>query len=132
MKQKISKLVSMVRKEWMFNTNVYAFELVEGEDYPVVLKTNKRDFEFGCDAEIRFFIEACLPVDQEDSGQAKQVAIPTEQNDLFLKLSEVLLDNIEKVQDDEAYIRQASVISKQVQTMINLTNMKMNIIKASK
>lgn len=127
MKSKISQLVSMMGKEWMYNTKLYQFIEVEGESYPISLITDKRVFKFEVDAEVKYFIEACLPVDSEPE---KAVSVPDPlTGDLFVSLSGVLLDNIKKVKEDPAYMKQATVISKQVQTIINLTNLQLNVSK---
>lgn len=48
------------------------------------------------------------------------------------KLTELLMDNIEKVKGDANYIKQATSINNNVNSIINLTKLKLDVLKAGK
>lgn len=118
----IDRLRKMQNKSWMYRTEVYLFgTLEENADGSCDLYTNIRTFHFPDEPAMVRFLKETMPV---DNTPAPQEVVP---DSVATQLQQVLLDNIERIQEDKEYIPQAMAISKQVNTLINLTNLEYKI-----
>lgn len=124
------KLGGMLGKQWMYNTVIYKFHSVSTDDdgYPVRLHTDKKTLELINENALKLFMQDCLEVEQEEERAV--VSVQDHQSlEMMTSLTDVIMDNIERVREDKEYIQQATTISKQVQTLINLTNMQLQLHK---
>lgn len=113
----------MIGNSYMYKTKLYFFEDVK--EYgagQVVLHTDRSKFEFNDEGEVVKFLQEALPVDNKPAKQRPSIQ-PAMSNDVANQLQQVLMDNIERIQNDKDYIPQAMAISKQVNTLISLTNL---------
>lgn len=78
-------------------------------------------------SDVSTFVKACLPI--EDSVA---LSVINENKKTITTLSEILMDNITKVQKDPKYIDQAKVINSSVNAMMSMVNLQLKIHKASK
>lgn len=117
----------MIGKSWIYNTKLYFFEDVrENSAGRVTLHTDRFNMNFDEEKELVKFLQEVLPVDDKPARQSAAIK-PAISNDVANHLQQVLMDNIERLQKDKDYIPQAMAISKQVNTLINLTNLEMKI-----
>jgi hypothetical protein len=110
----------------------------------VILHTDQRSFEIDLDVAEKF-LASFKPVrvagEVEDStlqtrnqDLAKTVAPPVQnaETNLVDELTAILKDNIAKVQKDAKYIPQAQAINNNVNSIINLTKLKLDVYKQFK
>lgn len=62
--------------------------------------------------------------------QNEEMELYTENKAVFSNLSQVLLNDIEKVKTDPAYVKQAKQISNSVNALVNLTKLQLQLIKS--
>lgn len=116
----------MVGKPWTYKGKNHLFQCLEVEGEQVKLITNHSEITFSNPAMVHFFIEDCKPC---ENMPTKQEEHPKDQ--VMAELKGILLENIEKIREDRTYIPQAVAITKQVQTLINLSNLEINVKKMS-
>jgi hypothetical protein len=123
----IEKLRKMVNKSWMYNTKLYFFEDVrENSAGRVTLHTDRFNMNFDEEKELVKFLQEVLPVEDKPAPATNPIQ-PAIDNDVARQLQQILMDNIERIQQSKHYIPQAMAISKQVNTLINLTNLELKI-----
>ena len=120
-------LEKMLGKSWMYNASVYHFQSFQNNG-KLVLQTDKKSMEFHNQAELRFFLKDCLPV-QPPPPKPEITAPDVESDNIMAQLKGFLMENIHHVRKDAAYIPQAQSISNQVNTLIKLTNLEINVHK---
>lgn len=119
----------MLGKTWMVNTMQHRFmELQPGESGKIVLVTDRKRIEFRCQAEVNFFVRDALPV----APSAPALPAPVVTNDVMAQLKGVLMENIERVRNDKTYIPQAQSIAKQVNTLVQLSQLEMQMRREMK
>lgn len=122
-------LEEMLGKTWMVNTMQHRFmELQPGEAGKIVLVTDRKRIEFRCQAEVKFFVKDALPVDPS----APALPAPVVTNDVMAQLKGVLMENIERVRNDKTYIPQAQSIAKQVNTLVQLSQLELELRRVMK
>lgn len=128
----VFELGKMIGKQWMYNTVVYHFRDVsmdEDSGYPVHIYTDKKTLELVNEHALELFISDCMEVEQEQKAVVK---VEDQQSlQIMTSLQTVIMENIDKVREDSGYIPQAQAISKQVQTLINLTNAQLALLKSA-
>lgn len=137
MEKQISKLKKALGKTWMFNTINYEFTgiMADKDLTSCTLITNKKEFNFNSTTELDTFLNEILPTEDPDYLPAPSFKLSKpdmDSNDTLAQLKGIIVDNITKVQKNKGYIPQAQTISKQIQTLINLTNLEMNVHKMNK
>jgi hypothetical protein len=103
----------------------------------ISLTTDKRTFEKDLESALEF-LSYFREVEEmpEDLAPAIADRLPvtfkSEEITLVDSLTKVLMDNITKVQDDPKYIPQATSINNNVNSIINLTKLKLDVYKQFK
>lgn len=78
------------------------------------------------------FMEACLPVESENNptdNAAVSTEVVKQTNTLLNTLQQTLLDNIEQVKKNPAYIKQANVVNSSVNSLIGLAKIQIQVKK---
>lgn len=126
MKEVANKLRNMIGKTWVYKAQTLLFQGIEivNKD-EIKLYTSDKEIVLTNPSMAHFFIEDCKPGENLPEKSKEQ-----EKNDeVMASLKGVLMENINNIRRDPAYIPQAQAISKQVQTLINLTTLEININK---
>lgn len=103
----------------------------------VTLKTNLQTFERpyeSMDEFLNYWTEAtALPATVNGAGESnRNNALVESETNLVDDLTQILKENIEKVQKDPGYIKQAQAVNNNVNSIINLTKLKLDVLKFSK
>ncbi len=117
----------MLGQHYKYKGEVYFFQGIEVKEEAVHLLTNKKSFIFTNRAIAGFFIRDCDPVEALPPAPE-----PNPNDEVMAELKGVIMENIRKVRTDPEYIPQAQAMAKQVQTLINLTNLELNIQKEAR
>lgn len=79
------------------------------------------------------FLEFCLPVEQgDDATTAVSTEVIQQTDSLLATLQNTLLDNIAKVQKNEKYIKQATVINSSVNALIGMAKLQLQVKRFKK
>lgn len=131
MKKNLLSLDAMLGGPWQYQGAVYQFLASKKEDETIVLVTNKKWFYFKSQFELDCFLADCRPVQDVEPAPRNnsiELSLPdTSSDDVMARLKGVLMDNIAKVSDDKSYVPQAQMVSKTVQTLVNLTKLELQI-----
>ena len=129
-KQIQTKLDDMVHKTFNYGGRIHCV-LSYQLNGKLVLKTNQEEYERPLDS-IPDFLDHWEPFDT-----TKNVLVPIEapmlkETNMVNTLTDLLMDNIDKVKNDAGYIKQAQAINNNVNSIINLTKLKLDVIKQSR
>jgi hypothetical protein len=120
----LRKLNAMLGKEFIYkqkNILVRDFEVAEEG---VLIFTNDDAIQLK-PGELGVFIESCLPVDQKGG----LVVFTQEDKGTLGQLKDILMDNIKQTQNNPAYVKQATVINNNVNTLINMLSLELKVRK---
>jgi hypothetical protein len=125
------KLESMIGETFMYRTMTIKIKgtIINGSF--IIVKTNVKDLTFpnekGIKPNIEDFIQECLPL----SSEVEERGLSTLQKEIkpVADLQAILLNNIEKVQQDKDYIGQASAVNEMAKTLIDITKVRISIAK---
>lgn len=132
-------LKRMIGKPWLYRGNQITIE-----NYHIMGDQGKTQIDVvGKDPievkDIKKFIEACLPVEDDKPVRNGQTAalsteVVEQTNGLLSSLQQTLLDNIAAVKKDPAYIKQANTINSSVNSLIGLAKIQIQVgkMKAAK
>lgn len=123
MKQATNKLREMMGRTWYYKGEELLFQGIELHGEDVKLLTSGRELTFTNPAMIYFFMEDCKPCENLPAP------VEEKQDEVMSELKGILMENIKNLKKDPSYIPQAQAISKQVQTLINLSNLEINVRK---
>jgi hypothetical protein len=98
----------------------------------IELQTNISTYDRGFGAAEEFLSAWVEIISPEQAEEQKAVAVIVAETNLVDDLTAILKDNIRKVQSDAKYIPQAQAINNNVNSIINLTKLKLDIYKASR
>lgn len=105
----------------------------EKESFSIVTDINTYDRKFASANEFFTywqFSEMVNVPDEDNSSRENEVAVLlAEEKALSMDLISILKDNITKVQTDAGYIKQAQVINNNVNAIVNITKLKLDMIK---
>lgn len=110
-------------RTWCYKGEELLFQGIELRGEDVKLLTSDREMTFTNPAMILFFIEDCKPCENLPAPVVEK------QDEVMSELKGILMDNIKNLKKDPSYIPQAQAISKQVQTLIYLSNLDINVRK---
>lgn len=123
----------MVGKTYQYGGNIhYVISVTPNDDEEkFTIKTNRqeyhRKYEAGTD-----FLSHWQETSTVSQAAVPAVAVMEKENTMVDKLTDLLMDNIEKVQSNPEYIKQAQAINNNVNSIINLTKLKLDVMKYSK
>lgn len=124
-------LKSMIGKTYLYNAKeIVVTNIRETDDGLIEVHTNKRIFTF----EKSQLKKELLPVETKDDTDKQLQVYYGLKNDSeeMSKLVSILMNNIEKVQNDKSYIDQASAINENARTIIEMQKVKVDMIKVLK
>jgi len=81
------------------------------------------------EADVSSFIEACLPVEDENTRAVESIR---QTDGLITTLQQTLLENIENVKKDKDYIKQANVINSSVNALIGMAKLQVQVSRLKK
>lgn len=117
----LRKLTNMLGKQWIYHGKNVTLKDVELTDTGITIETDGKEIKL-TSTEIPGFIEECLPVDQKGI-----VVMSQQQNNHLSSLKDILMDNIKKCQENPGYIKQATVINNNVNTLINMVSLELKV-----
>lgn len=134
MSRQLSKqLESMVGKTFQYGSKIhYVIEFtLDDVKEKFTLKTNMNVFErtFEAAKEFLSYWEETNTIGNSQDSKASALVVMEQENSLVDKLTNMLLDNITKVQADPKYIPQAQTVNNNVNSIINLTKLKLDVLK---
>lgn len=99
-------------------------------DGDVVVDTDGEPVIFRLD-KLKDMVDEFLPIEDKGETQSNSAAMQVFQADggTMTDLTQVFMDNIKKVQKDPAYIEQAKTINGSVKEIINITRLKVDMIR---
>lgn len=126
--QGIEKLEEMVGKAYLFNDQVISIEKYEVQGDRVIITTDKKEMEV-----LNYILPSLLKdfIPIINNQLPALPALPVD-NAAIKNLSDILLDNIRKVQINKDYIQQAEAIVQNVNAVINLEKIKIEYCKLLK
>ena len=122
------KLEKMLGKTFMHNGRYYTVLSWQVKDEKLTVATDNGWLEFELSQADKALAEF-LPV-HANNRQMAIVVMP--KNGELQNLKNVILDNIQKVQQDKEYIKQADSINKSISTLINMAKLEISYIKTLK
>jgi len=130
MKKNLLSPDQMVGGTWKYQGIAYRFQNYKTEGEQTILVTDRKWFEFETPFELECFLADCRPDDSNlpERKSTTDLALPDSTSDeVMAKLKGILMDNIEKVNQDKSFVIQAQTVSKNVQTLINLSKLELEI-----
>jgi len=125
---------NMIGQSFKYRGQIHKFLSHKTEDDVTIIVTDKKWFEFQSRDELGFFVSECNRVEEVISAEELKgkdrfdLSVPdAKSNDVMAQLKGILMENIKQVRDDKSYIPQAQNISKNVQTLINLTKLELQV-----
>ncbi|MCB0258902.1 MAG: hypothetical protein KDE62_04155 [Calditrichaeota bacterium] len=122
------KLEKMQGKTFMHNGRYYTVLSWQVKDEKLTVATDNGWLEFELSQADKALAEF-LPV-HANNRQMAIVVMP--KNGELQNLKNVILDNIQKVQKDKDYVKQADSINKSISTLINMAKLEISYIKTLK
>ena len=122
------KLEKMLGKTFMHNGRYYTVLSWQVKDEKLTVATDNGWLEFELSQADKALAEF-LPV-HANNRQMAIVVMP--KNGELQNLKNVILDNIQKVQKDKDYVKQADSINKSISTLINMAKLEISYIKTLK
>lgn len=119
------RLKEMVGKTYLYNTyehKVFGFIINEEE---FTLMTNKRELNFPTEKASQV-LHDFLPVDDGGNGHALQLMPGAKE---MVNLKNIVMQNIEKVQQDKGYIKQAESVNRSIATLVSMTRLEIQYVK---
>lgn len=132
MSKNLLKLQEMMDQRWSYKGEILLFQASKKEGDKTILATDKRWIEFETPFILNCFLEDCRPADAAVVAKSvyTELTLPDPKSDeIMSKLKGVLIENIDKVRENKEYVPQAQMVSKTVQTLINLTKMELEVLK---
>ncbi len=135
MNKLVKQLEAMVGKTYNYGGRIHYVKTVvpNVDEAKFTIRTNldiyERSYESGPDF-LTYWTEAIntLPT----APEAQEVSLMEKDTATVDKLTELLMDNIIKVQQDAGYIKQAQSINNNVNSILNLTKLKLDVLKQSR
>lgn len=129
----IEKIQQIKGGTYIYNTRRYTINDVVIENDTVYISTDSKIIKKSL-SEISDFLENILPCDmsQESNEIAKAQGNQIAQSFGFAKLTDIIYDNIDKIQQNASYIPQAQAINEQVETIVNIAKTQIEAIKIIK
>lgn len=121
----LRKLTAMLGKQWIYHGKNVTLKDVDITDTGITIETDGKEIKLKS-SEIGAFIDECLPVEQKGL-----TLITPQQTNHLTALKDILMDNITKCQKDPAYIKQATVINNNVNTLINMVSLELKVRKSN-
>lgn len=124
-----TKLEKLVGKEFIYQQNNIRIKdyYAEEENGSFKIITDGKPITVK-EADIASFLERLLPV-EEPATQAISTEVVQGTNELMNTLQQTLLDNINKVQNDKEYIKQANVVNSSVNALIGMAKLQLQVAK---
>lgn len=124
---------NLVGCTFMYRAKTYKLLQVYDNNQKLTLATDRKVFEIEND-ELTDFFDEVLDVDAEtESLEQVRKEIQSVSNKTVLKgLSEILFDNIQKIQESPHYIEQADAINNQAKSIINIAKVEIGLMKLMK
>jgi len=123
----IALLPEMEGKKFMINGNHERVLHHYSEEEELIVKTDIRTRRLPKE-KIREFLENCFPIDETLKPAVVETGIKPQ---LFQSLSDTLLENIEKVKSDPAYIPQAQTINNTAKQLIDLARAQVEMVRVA-
>jgi len=131
-----AKLDDMVDKVFTYaNTQHTVTDVSIDEDAETFLiKTDKNRFTRKIESAASFLPYWKQHIDEADdermpSPVPANLMIPDEDNNLISSLTDILVKNIQKVQENPGYIAQAHAVNNGVKTIVELQKVKLSVLK---
>ena len=127
-KPTLGKLKGMIGKTYMYkgeNITIINYATLTDEG-KTLIDIGSRSFKV---SNLTDFIDACLPVDSHDTQLA---TVDPGTTSLLSSLQQTLLDNIDQVKKNPAYIKQANVVNSSVNSLIGLAKIQIQVNKMKK
>jgi len=126
------KLQGLLNKPWKYGMRVVVITGydVSEERQRVFIHTNEKENHFDRPFDsIGDFVKQLVPAEKKETQSDIMVMSAT---NVSTQLKGILLDNIQKVQENKEYIPQATTICNNVNSLINLTKLELSYITAAK
>lgn len=134
-RQLIDQLESMKGKTYLYGARIHCVLNIirDNENSKVLIKTNLDEYVRSYES-ISEFLNYWKEADgsQPVTTTNNAMVVMEKENAMVDKLTGLLMDNIEKVQKDPNYIKQAQSINNNVNSIINLTKLKLDVFKQTK
>lgn len=132
--RKLQKLDKMLGQSWLFRTKEFHFLNYRiGDDGSITLATKQKWFDFANSEEVSSFLKECLPMisneltisaPKDDYGLTRA---NSQSPNMMAYLKGLLVEDIERVREDPAYVEQAKTSSNNVKRLIDLTKLEMQM-----
>lgn len=123
------KLDSMVGKTYLRNGEDCTILSYTQKGDHVKVKTTGRDYEKHID-QMPGFLEVFKPLDNRQEALPVSAAVSAPSK--LQKMQDALMASLDKVQHDADYVEQAKMVSKLVQTGINLAKLELTAIELAR
>jgi hypothetical protein len=137
-KQLIKQLEKMVGKTYQYGGKIhYVIGVTPDEaNDKICIKTNLGSYDRSAEAApefLNYWQEATtVTVQTAPTTPENGIVVMERENTMVDKLTDLLMDNITKVQTDATYIKQAQAINNNVNSIINLTKLKLDVMKQTR
>lgn len=124
----LQRLKKMIGKPYMYkgqNIIISNYTVLSDEGKTLIDLQGARPLKI---RDLSQFLNECLPVDSEDETVVSTEVVQ-QTNNLLTTLQQTLLDNIEKVKKDPAYIKQANTVNSSVNSLIGLAKIQISVSK---
>jgi len=144
MEQQLDKIFKMAGKDWLYrkrNIKIIGAMAIDEKLVVKVMDFEEGELDINLEAEdTDSFTKECLPVDMtpteihknRERNQATAVAIINNTHLDIVDLRQTVMETINKIKKDPAYIPQAKAINNNVNTIVNMTKLEFQIAKEMK
>ena len=105
---------------------------IDEEKEKVNIKTNLDKYERSFENAEEFFSYWIETVNVSTPGNQNAVMVLEKEHGMVDRLTELLMDNISKVQQNKDYVLQAQTINNNVNSIINLTKLRLDVMRTAK
>jgi hypothetical protein len=133
------RLDSMLGNTYKYAGHIHYFKdySIKNDEEKVVIVTNQKSFTKNFESVPEFLdyfelVENVLPQKQQPSIVQSAEPAVADNESMANKLTNILLENISKVQESPLYIPQANTINSNINSIVNIMKLKLQVEKQTK
>lgn len=124
-----TRLQKLLNKEFIYkqeNIRIVDFYPEKDKDTFKIILANKKPITLK-ESDVDKFCKDLLPVEAPETGVSIQIQQST--NGMISTLQQTLMDNIERVKSDPAYVKQANTINSSVNALVGMAKLQIQMSK---